>query len=82
MTAPHAAVNPLRSAPEGVAPVKQTNGSEIERSARNCRYTFSLQNPFLITTAQIKIVFLFQVGVIEKEIAELGGAPASDKTLI
>lgn len=53
-------------------PLLQTNGSEIERSARNCRYTFSLQNPFLITKAQIKIVFLFQVGVIEKEIAERG----------
>lgn len=52
--------------------LEQTNGNEIERSARNWRYTFSLQNPFLITTAQIKIVFLFQVGVIEKEIAGLG----------
>lgn len=62
--------------------LEQTNGNEIERSARNWRYTFSLQNPFLITTAQIKIVFLFQVGVIEKEIAGLGAAAASNKTLI
>lgn len=69
--------------PKGVASVEQTNGSEIERSARNWRYTFSLQNPFLITRTQIKIVFLFQVGVIEKEIAEPGGrTPASNKTLI
>lgn len=63
--------------------MEQTHGSEIERSARNWRYTFSLQNPFLITTGQIKIVFLFQAGVIEKEIAEPPGcAPAPDKTLI
>lgn len=38
---------------------KQTNASEIERSARNWQYTFSLQNPFLITTTQIKMVYFF-----------------------
>lgn len=81
---PRRANTTLWLAPKGVVPVEQTNGSEIERSARNWRYTFSLQNPFLITRAQIKIVFLFQVGVIEKEIAEPDGRTpaASNKTLI
>lgn len=67
----------LHATPEGVARVEQTNGSEIERSARNPCYMdvyLFITDPFLITPIQIKIiVFFFQVGVIEKEIAELGG---------